>query len=128
MDLHKKLSLFHYFHIIALILFLTFASIFFALNFYNAKIKFETESHRLQKEYSDAKKKMLIMEVDRFVAHIEEKRQEAYAQAQELVKARVYEAYEIATKIYQAYHKTHSDAQIAAMIVDTLRLLRYENN
>ena len=128
MDLHKKLSLFHYFHIIALILFVTFASTFFALSFYNAKIKFEKESHRLQKEYSDSKKKMLITEVDRFLEHIEEKRQEAYAQAQELVKARVYEAYEIATKIYQAYHKTHSDAQIAAMIVDTLRLLRYENN
>ncbi|AOO65099.1 cache domain-containing protein [Sulfurospirillum halorespirans] len=128
MDLHKKLSLFHYFHIIALILFVTFASTFFALSFYNAKIKFEKESHRLQKEYSDSKKKMLITEVDRFLEHIEEKRQEAYAQTQQLVKTRVYEAYEIATKLYQTYHKTHSDAQIATMIVDTLRLLRYENN
>ena len=128
MDLHKKLSLFHYFHIIALILFVTFASTFFALSFYNAKIKFEKESHRLQKEYSDSKKKMLITEVDRFLEHIEEKRQEAYAQTQQLVKTRVYEAYEIANKLYQTYHTTHSDAQIAAMIVDTLRLLRYENN
>jgi len=128
MNLHKKLSLFHYFHIVAFILFLTFASIFVALSFYNATVKFEKESQRLQKEYSGSKKKMLITEVDRFIEHIEEKRQEAYAQRQQLVKARVYEAYEIANKLYQTYHRTHSDAQIATMIVDTLRLLRYENN
>ena len=44
MDLHKKLSVFHYFHSIALILLLTFAATFGALSFYNAKAKYEKES------------------------------------------------------------------------------------
>ncbi|MFW9619127.1 MAG: hypothetical protein ACMV1K_07615 [Sulfurospirillum sp.] len=48
MDLHKKLSVFHYFHSIALILLLTFAATFGALSFYNAKAKYEKESVQLQ--------------------------------------------------------------------------------
>lgn len=48
MDLHKKLSAFHYFHSIALILLLTFAATFGALSFYNAKAKYEKESVQLQ--------------------------------------------------------------------------------
>lgn len=128
MNLHKKLSLFHYFHIIALILFLTFASTFGLLSFYNAQTKYEKESHRLQEAYVDSKKKMLITEVDRFIEHIEEKRQQTYAQTQQLVKARVYEAHDLASKLYEKYKKTHSDAEIKTIIIETLRLLRYENN
>ena len=105
MDLHKKLSVFHYFHSIALILLLTFAATFGALSFYNAKAKYEKESVQLQEAYLDSKKKMLITEVDRFVQQIEEKRQYSYAKTQQLVKARVYEAHDVASKLYEKYKK-----------------------
>ena len=128
MDLHKKLSVFHYFHSIALILLLTFAATFGALSFYNAKAKYEKESVQLQEAYLESKKKILITEVDRFVQQIEEKRQDSYAKTQQLVKSRVYEAHDVASKLYEKYKKTHTDAQIKSIIIETLRLLRYENN
>ncbi|WP_263832706.1 bifunctional diguanylate cyclase/phosphodiesterase [Sulfurospirillum oryzae] len=128
MRVRQKLSLFHYFHIITLILFLTFAIIFFSLNFYNAKVKFERDSERLQANYIETKKGMLVAKIEHFLDYIAKERQKTYIHTQQIVKSRVYEAHAIATQIYEKYKNTHDDAFIQKQIIETLRLLRYENN
>jgi diguanylate cyclase (GGDEF)-like protein/PAS domain S-box-containing protein len=124
----KKLSLFHYFHLIAIAIFLTFATAFFSLSFYNIKQKFYNDVAHLQSGYIETQKHILKNEVDRFIDHINQKRQFSYANTQQLVRSRVYEAYDIAMQIYRQNKGKLSDAQIQRKIIETLRLIRYEEN
>ncbi len=126
--IHKKLSLFHYFHLIAFLVFLSFAIIFFSLSVYKAKQKFNEDVRTLQETYVASQKALLEKEVNHFIEHINQKRQSAYATTQALVRTRVYEAYDLATKMYEKYKGKLPDSQIQSMIIETLRLLRYEDN
>lgn len=124
----KKLSLFHYFHFMAIAIFLTFAIAFFSLSFYNIKQKFYTDVANLQKHYIETQKNILKNEVDNLIDHINLLRQSSYANTQQLVRSRVYEAYDVAMQIYKKNHGKLPDAQVQKMIIETLRMLRYENN
>lgn len=127
MNVHKKLSLFHYFHIITLLLLFTFASILFLLNFYNARMTFERESANVQDHYIEVQKGILIAQVDRFTEHIIKERTRVYEKTQKLIQLRINRAHDIATQIYEKYKNTHNEKFIQEKIVETLRLLRYEN-
>ena len=127
MKVRPKLSIFHYFHSVTLIIFLTFASLFFALNFYNAKVKFERESAEVRDHYMEIQKGILIAQVDQFTEHIIQERNKAYTKTQKLIQMRVNRAHEIATEIYQRYEKTQDDAFIQKQIIEALRLFHYEN-
>jgi len=120
--IHKKLSLFHYFHLIAFLVFISFAIIFFSLSVYKAKQKFNEDVRTLQETYVASQKALLEKEVNHFIEHINQKRQAAYATTQALVRTRVYEAYDLATKMYEKYKGKLPDSQIQSMIIETLRL------
>lgn len=124
----KKLSLFHYFHIISLVMFVTFTAIFLAITTYNARSSFEKETLIFKTTYLDAKKKILQNEVERFVDFIEFKQSEGYLNAQKIVQSRVNEAHEIASSLYKKYQHTHSPDQIKSMILNTLKIIHFENN
>ncbi len=127
MKVRQKLSVFRYFHIITLILFLTFATIFFAFNFYNARMTFERESTNLREHYIETQKGILIAQVDQFTEHIIKERNKAYTKNQKLIQMRVNRAYDIAMQIYEKYKQTHDQAFIQEKIIETLRFLHYEN-
>ena len=126
--MHKKLSLFNYFHMVAFIMFTTFTAMFLSLSYYHATLKYEKDSFMMHEKYLETKKKMLRHEVDKFIDFIHSKKKNIYLQTQTMVKGRVYEAHSIATNLYERYHKTHSQAQLEEMIIEALRPIRYENN
>lgn len=127
MKVRPKLSIFRYFHTLIFILFIFFASVFFALNFYNAKTKFDRESANVRDHYIETQKGILISQVDEFTEHIIQERDKAYTKTQKLIQMRVNQAHEIATQIYKTYENTHDDAFIQKKIIEALRLFRYEN-
>lgn len=127
MKVRQKLSLFYYFHIITLVLLFTFAIILFLLNFYNARMIFERESAKLQDHYIETQKGILISQVDQFTEYIIKERTKTYEKTQKLIQMRINRAHDIATQIYEKYKHTHNEVFIQEKIIETLRLLRYEN-
>jgi len=124
---NKKLSIFYYFHLIVFLLFLTFAIIFLSVSVYNAKQKFQNDSRNVQENYINTQKALLEKEVNGFIEHINNRREEAYANTQSNIRDRVYEAYDLATKLYEKNKGKLSDSQIQSRIIEALRLLHYEN-
>ncbi|MDD2382638.1 MAG: cache domain-containing protein [Sulfurospirillaceae bacterium] len=123
----KKSSLFSYFHIASLVLFLSFATLFLLSSFFDIQSRFHQRTSELKAEHIQAKKKMLENEVDRFVDFINIKRKHIYSQTQAITKERVLEAYTLATQLYTKYHGIKSDDEIAEMIKESLRTIRFEN-
>ena len=124
----NKSSLFNYFHIASIVLFVSFALLFVLSSFYDIQSRFNQRTAELRAEHMQTKKKMLENEVHRFTDFIDVKRKQVYAQTQTKVKERVQEAYTLATQLYAKYHGIKSDAEIQEMIIESLRAIRFENN
>lgn len=128
MILKRKLSLFSYFHIISLSMFIAFTAIFLFLTIRNAHQNFEQEAIIFKTTYVEEKKKILKNEVTRFVDYIYAQQHDGIEKGKKVVEERVIEAYDIATALHEKYKHTHSAAQIKSMIIETLSMIHFENN
>lgn len=124
--MRRKLSLFDYFHIVAFIMFTTFTALFLFFILNDIRLKFEKEAQLIEEKQLHLKKKMLHQEIQRFVDFIEYKKKHIYTQTQEIVKTRVYEAYDVAQHIYAFNKGKLSDEAIQKEIIETLRIMRFE--
>ncbi len=124
----QKLSIFSYFHSVAAVVFFTFTALFLFITIYEANATFEKESIALQASELDGKKKLLSNEVKRFMTYVENQRIRLHLHTQESVKQRVLEAHRIAQSLYETHHKHLSEKELQTKIIETLRLIRYENN
>ena len=128
MILKRKLSLFNYFHIISLAMFIAFTAIFLFLTIRNTHQNFEQEAIIFKTTYLEEKKKILKNEVKRFVDYIYATQYEGIEKSKNIIQERVIEAYDIATALHEKYKHTHSAAQIKSMIIETLSMIHFENN
>lgn len=102
--------------------------VFLSVSVYTAQQKFQDDSHKMQENYINSQKTLLENEVNHFIEQIKSKREEAYANAQLNIRDRVYEAHDLATRLYEKNKGKLSDSQIQALIIESLRSLRFDDN
>lgn len=107
-------------------MFTTFTALFLFFTLSDIKLKFQKEAQFIEEKQLEIKKNVLEKEVKRYVDFIEYKKERVYAQTQVLVKMRVYEAYDVAQHIYAFNKGKLSDEAIQKEIIETLRIMRFE--
>lgn len=109
-------------------MFVTFTGLFLFITIHEANVKFEKESIALQESQVESKKRLLSHEVKRFMTYVENQRTRLHIHTQDVVKQRVLEAHNIAQTLYETHKRSLSAKEIQTKIIETLRLMRYENN
>jgi PAS domain S-box-containing protein len=124
---HNKQSISRQFfkQIIGIISIITFFSIlYFTLQEIN---RFEKEKKIIKNKYYERKKEFIKSQVDNAVSYINYQKENTESRLQEKLKNRVNLAYQIADNIYTKNKGKYSKEQIALLIKDALRPIRFDN-
>lgn len=74
-----------------------------------------------------ARKQRMKEQVDVATAYLQFMRRQADARTRTIIRERVYEAHLVATHLYEQYKDTRSQAELEAMVRETLRPIRFNN-
>ena len=89
--------------------------------------QFKKESGILKSKYIENKKYLIRTEVLRAVDLAEYSIKQTEILLKESIKKRVYESHEIATNLYNQFHKTRSESELKRMIIEALRNVRFNS-
>ena len=87
--------------------------------------QFKKDSDKLRNEYVEGQKRLLKKEVLRAVEHVEYRIKQTEIRLEDSIKNRVYESYEIASNLYNRFHKSKSKSELKQMIIEALRNVRF---
>lgn len=110
-----------------LIVLLFFAIIFTIFSVYSRINNFETLKLNAKKVFIENRKqdiKHSVQNINRLIINQNEK---SIQTLKKEIQERVYNAYEIAQKVYNQYHKTKTKQEIITIIKEILRPIRYDN-
>lgn len=88
---------------------------------------FRSESRKIRYEYMESRKFLVQNEVRKVIDYVHYMRSQRETRLKDSIRARVYEAELIAQSIYNMNKKTKSKAEIALMIKNSLRSIRFNN-
>jgi len=86
---------------------------------------FKAESESLRAEYVESQRNLLKSEVTGVVKYVKYMQDQAEQKLKRALKERVYEAHQIALNIYQENRESKAPTEIAKMIKDALRPIRF---
>ena len=89
---------------------------------------FSQSADQMRKEYLGSQKRIAKQEVMQVVDLIKYKKAKSEEVTKNLIKARVYEAYNVASDIYNLNKDSKSSAEIKNMIIEVLRSTRFNQN
>jgi len=123
----KRIKLIRMFQLIAItaLILLAIVSMFLHISSHSKEFKQRTKAMRA--DYVAQQKELIKREVERVVALIAEKQSHRGRETRARVKQRVYEASAIAENIYQRNKGKKTNSEIQQMIIETLRVIRFEN-
>ena len=87
--------------------------------------RFELEANRLRAEYTKSQKQLIKNEVDKVVDFIQYNYWKTEERLRTSIKERTYEAYAIATNLYNEHSGGEAGKQIRTFILDALRPIRF---
>lgn len=115
-----------YFISTSIILFMLFASLgYFWI--YQEQKKFHAESSKLRSDFIESQRRFIKNEVEKAVEYIAYKKSKTDKRVRQQIKSRVYEAHELAAHICNSYKDNHSTQELAHMVKETLRAMRYND-
>ena len=115
-----------YFISTAIILFMLFAALgYFWI--YQEQKKFHAEANKLRSDFIDSQRRFIKNEVEKTVEYIRYKKSKTDKRVREQIKSRVYEAHTVTTHICNRYKYDHTTEELAAMVIETLRAMRYND-
>lgn len=92
---------------------------------YSEMKQFKAESDNLRSSFNETQKLLIKSEVERAIKYIEYNRSLSQENIKRSIKQRVDEAYEIANNIYTENKSIKSNSEIAKMVKDALRPIRF---
>ena len=89
--------------------------------------KYNKEFNNIRNEYADSKRKLIKDEVEKIVTHIQYQKSIAEKRLKNNVKARTYEAYDMAMNIYRQNKSKKSLTEIKQLVHDALFSVAWDN-
>jgi len=123
----RRKNLIYNIQLIFFISMLIFSSIFLIIQIISYSDKFKKQSDFIKTNYIDEQKAIVKREVERVVSLIEIRISGTEKHVEEIVREKVYMAYDIAQNIYRENRDLKSEAEISKMILDALRQIRFED-
>ncbi len=124
----SKRSIPQLFMIYMLVLSLTLTMILGIFWIYETYTQFKKDAEKMQEELLEEKKFDIKNETEKVIDYIEYKRSQADSNFKENIKAKVLEAYNISTYIYEQNKQRKSKQQIKKDIKNALYPIRFNNN
>lgn len=94
----------------------------------DALYHFEEDSRLIRQEFMEARKKEVKQEVDVLLAKVEDQRASLNDLLRNDIRARVNEAWSVADNLYRLNATSKSEKELAEMIREALRTIRYNND
>lgn len=123
----KKRSIIKFLSLRAMIVFFVFSILFLTVSGFNTYLKFQDNAKNIKINYLKNTKENIKWQVRHYIGLINNEKNSAVSEYKNRVKARVNEAYFLASGIYSNYKDTKSEKEIKKLIIETLRSIRFEN-
>ena len=115
-----------YFISTSIILFILFAALgYFWI--YQEQKEFHAEANKLRSDFIESQRRFIKNEVEKTVEYIRYKQSKTDKRVRQQIKSRVYEAHTLATHIYNLFKDDHTTDELAHMVTETLRAMRYND-
>ncbi len=88
--------------------------------------QFNEESRQLRDAFTETQKALVRNEVEHVIHYIDHQRARTEKELKETIRSRVYEAAAVAENLYAAYKDQKSEDEIAAVIREALRPIRFQ--
>ncbi len=89
--------------------------------------RYKTETGKIREQYLVGQRELAQREVARIIDYIEFRRQRTEQDMKSNLKERAHEAIAMVENIYSKYAKTHSEEEIKALIRESLRAIRFND-
>lgn len=122
-----KTNLFKSLRVIVFITIIMTCGIFIGGNFIYRYVNLQKQIDATKQDHLKQEKTFIKKGVQNFIELIKNKQDKTNNRAQNIIQARVNDAYTMANTLYHKYKGTKSEAEIQSLIIENLRAIRYKN-